>query len=138
MPSKPSQDDFQQVERIQRELDQAKDKRALADHIVNERIKGLQDYFQQQTDCTVSHDWKIDSQCHRFYFLSKIGKDWQYILDVYQGDVDEQDVTKLIQLLDSANWQQVLKTYSTKRVPLFKDGKFSDAAIFQEWPKINK
>jgi len=135
MPSKPSQDDFQQVERIQRELDLAKDKRVLADRMVNERINGLQDYFQKQTGCTVSHDWKIDSQCYRFYFESEEGRGWLYILDLHQFDIGQHDVPELIQQLNAASWQQVLKTYSPKRVPLFKDGKFSDPATFQEWPK---
>ena len=135
MSSTPSPDDFQQAESMQRELDRAKDKRALAQHIINERVNQLTQFFQQQTDCTVSHEWKIDIQCHRFYFQKDKEKDWRYILDLYQGDVEEHDLSQIIQDLTAAKWIQVLEGPSGKRVPRFKEGTFSNVAAFQEWPQ---
>jgi hypothetical protein len=50
MSSTPSPDDFQQAESMQRELNRAKDKRALAQNIINERVNQLTLFFQQQPD----------------------------------------------------------------------------------------
>jgi hypothetical protein len=135
MSPTPSPDDYQLAELAQREADRATDKRALANHIVNERIKKLTHYFQERSGCTVSHDWNIDSQSHRFYFRSEKETSWRYILDVFQGDVEEQDVSEIIQHLDAAKWQRVLGNYAGKRIPLFKDKRFSDPAAFREWPR---
>jgi hypothetical protein len=54
---------------------------------------------------------------------------------VYQGDLEQQDVDKIIQHLNAAKWLKVLETHSGKRVPCFKDKRFSDPATFREWPK---
>ena len=135
MSSKPTPDDFRLAELMQLELDRATDKRALVNHLVNERIKELQTYFEQQTGCTVHHEWKIDLQHHRFYFESTTGREWQYILDVHQDDVDEHAVEEIIQQLNAANWLQLLASYAGKLVPSFKDGQFSVPATFQKWPE---
>lgn len=135
MSSKPSPDDYQLLGLAQREADRATDKRALANQIVNERTKKLTHYFQERSGCTVSHEWHIDSQSHRFYFHSEKERGWRYILDVFQGDVEEQDVPEIIQHLDAAKWQRALEDYAGKRIPLFKDKRFSDPTAFREWPR---
>ena len=104
-------------------------------HIMNERIKELQTYFQQQTGCTVRYDWKIDFQCHRFFFENPKGGEWQYILDVHQDDVDEHAVEEITQQLDAANWRQVLVSYAGKLIPSFRYGRFSLPATFRKWPE---
>lgn len=134
MSSRPSPNDFEQAERIQRERDRAKDKRALATHLVNQRTTELEEFFKRETGCSVSHEWKIDLRNHRFYFQHENKRQWKYILDVHQDDVDENVTERIIQQLEAAQWQQVLRAHSGKSVPLFKDGKFSNPATFQQWP----
>jgi hypothetical protein len=64
-----------------------------------DRIKELHTYFEEQTGCTVLHEWKSDFQSYRFYFQDKIAKDWQYVLDVHQDDVNENTTGEIIQQL---------------------------------------
>jgi|SRR6266404_825577 len=135
MSSKPSPDDYQLAELAQREADRATDKRALAKHILNEKIGKLMDYFQERSGCTVSHDWNIDLQSHRFYFHGDKERGWKFILDVHQDDVEEQEVAEIIQHLNVANWQKVLEIHAGKRVAYFKDCRFSDPTAFREWPR---
>lgn len=134
MSPKPSPDDFELAELAQREADRAANNRALASHLAEERIKELLAYFQEQTGCTISRDWKMDFQCHRLYFRKGQEREWRYILDVHQGDLEEQHADEIIQHLNAANWQKVLETYSGKRVPCFKDKRFADPDTFREWP----
>jgi hypothetical protein len=100
----------------------------------DEKIEKLKDYFQQQTGCRIAHEWKIDLHCHRFYFQNGKQDGWQYILDVYQGDLEEQEVSEIIVGLNAGKWQKVLQECSGKRIPCFKDKKFAPASTFREWP----
>jgi hypothetical protein len=134
MSATPSPDDYALAERAQREADRAADKRALKSHLLKNRVNQLLVYFGEHTGCTVSPDWKIDFQCHRFYFRKGQERGWRYILDVYQGELEEQEADEIIQHLNTANWQRVLETYSDKRVAYFKDKRFGDPNSFQEWP----
>lgn len=135
MPPQPSPDDYQMAELAQREQDRAKDKRVLANQIVNERLKKLEDYFGQQTGCSVVSEWKIDLHSYRFYFQRDKERDWRYILDLSQDDFEAKDNDQIINELTVARWLHVLETHSGKRVPIFQDGKFADVSTFQSWPE---
>jgi hypothetical protein len=108
----------------------------MADAIASrdEKIKKLNDYFQQQTDCSVVHIWKIDFHCHRFYFQTEEKSGWKFILDVSQDDLEEQDVSEVIAGLTSGKWQKILEDYSGKQVPCFNDKKFAAPSTFRQWP----
>jgi len=84
MSPTPSPDDFEQAERIEADSNRAKDSGALADYLVDQKTKALERYFQEQTGCTVFHQWGIDLHCHRFYFRQEQAAGWRYILDVDQ------------------------------------------------------
>jgi hypothetical protein len=99
-----------------------------------EKIEKLRDYFQQLTACTVEHEWKIDSRCHRFYFQKENHDSWRYVLDVDQDDLEERDVAEIIAELNADKWEKVLEDNSGKRVPFFKDKKFAAAFTFRKWP----
>jgi hypothetical protein len=103
--------------------------------LVDKRVEQLRDWLCKESGCTVHAEWNADFRCYRFYFGESEDKRWQYILDVYTGDMRERDVSELSSLLAAAKWRQVLKTYSRKRVPFFKDKGFGPAAGFREWPK---
>lgn len=92
----------------------------------------LQACFQEQLpDCKVFSDRKIDPRCFRFYFERNKGG-WEYIMDLYEQDLNEQDTSKLIEQLERSRWKEVLSANSKKRVPCFKDGRFSE---FHDWPE---
>lgn len=134
MSSTPSPGDFEQAELIEREINRAKDSRALADYVVDQKTKALERYFHEQTRCTVFHNWDIDLHCHRFYFRQDQAAGWRYILDVDQDQVDEQNSADIIGQLKAGRWKDVLEAHSGKLVPRFKDGAFSPAATFSNWP----
>ena len=134
MSSTPSPDDFEQAKRIEAERNRAKDSGALADYLVDQKTKALERYFQEQMGCTVFHQWDIDLHCHRFYFRKEQAAGWRYILDVDQDLVDEQNPAEIIEQLEAGRWKEVLEAHSGKRVPRFKDGAFSPAATFSDWP----
>jgi hypothetical protein len=99
-----------------------------------ESIEKLRDYFAQLTACTVQHEWKIDSHCHRFYFQKENYDGWRYVLDLNQDDLEEQDVAQIIAALNAGRWEEVLEENSGKRVPFFKDNKFAAPFAFRRWP----
>jgi hypothetical protein len=100
---------------------------------LNEKVKRLEEHFAKATGCKVMSEWKVDLRSCRFYFENKDGQEWQYICDIYQGDIEELSVDVLIALLEKAKWRQVLQESAGKQVNGFKDGKFS---IAREWPKL--
>src|SRR5262249_43912855 len=89
-PTARSHSTMREAELMQHELDRAKDS-AFAQQIIDERVSGLTEFLQRQTGYGVLHEWKIDLQCHRFYFHKKNEEDWRHILDVYQGDLAEHE-----------------------------------------------
>lgn len=103
----------------------------------DKKIEALEAFFQEKLpDCKVQSQWHIDLHCFRFYFEKNGKKGWEYILDLYQQDLEQQDAEKVIEQLEKANWQQVLEANSRKRVPVFKDKKFSKKFPgFHDWPK---
>lgn len=109
-----------------------------ASHVHDGKITKLTDCFQQQTSCTVYHELLTKFRCRRFYFENEKKDSWKFILDVYQGDLKEQDVPEIIAGLGAGKWRSVLEEYSGKRIPLFKDKKFTTSAEFRAWPKIFK
>jgi hypothetical protein len=99
------------------------------------RVEQLRAQLRDDSGCKVHDVWQADHRCYRFYFEKDTANQWLYILDVYTSDIREQDVDDLFEHLKAAKWQRVLKTYSGKLVPLFKDKTFDDPARFREWPK---
>jgi hypothetical protein len=121
------------------------DKKLLAECISNydqlqstltetKKVEQLRDRLRDDSGCRVHDKWQADHRCYRFYFEKDAANQWLYILDVYAGDIREQDVDEIFEHLKAARWQEVLKTYSGKLVPLFKDKTFDDPARFREWP----
>jgi len=101
----------------------------------DEKARQLCGRLGHESECTGQHEWKIDCRCWRFYFVRDGDKDWRSILDVYQGDIDELTVDHLTAKLEEAKWKQVLQTHSGKLVPFFKEGQFTAASDFREWPQ---
>lgn len=134
MSPTPSPDDFEQAERIDAESKRAKDSGVLADYLVDQKTKAMERSFQEQTGCTVFHQWDIDLHCHRYYFRQEQAAGWRYILDLDQDLVDEQNPVEIIEQLNTGRWKEVLEAHSGKRVPRFRDGAFSPAASFTGWP----
>jgi len=98
-----------------------------------QKVRRLEEHFASATDCEVTCEWQTDFLCWRFYFQRAHGRRWQYILDVYKGDIEEQSADELTELLEKAKWQHVLRVSSGKRVPCLKDGRFSPAT--RAWPE---
>jgi hypothetical protein len=93
----------------------------------DKKIEALEAYFRAQLpDCKVVSEWKIDKHCFRFYFEKNGMKGWEYILDLYQQDLEQQEPEEVIQQLEKSKWKEVLSANSKKRVPVFKDKRFSE------------
>jgi hypothetical protein len=102
---------------------------------VDTKVEQLRDWLSKETGLTVHGKLQLDLRCHRLYFEKNDDTEWFYVLDVYMGDVNEQDVTTLAANLTAAKWQQVLQTYSGKLVPFFMDKRFTDPTKFHVWPR---
>jgi hypothetical protein len=102
---------------------------------INTKLQTLKAHFQEQTGCAVFTEWKYNYSGHRFYFQEKDGRDWLYIVDIYEGDVEEQTASEIIANLNAANWRKVVESHAGKSVPLFKDKRFANPASFREWPQ---
>jgi hypothetical protein len=101
----------------------------------NKKVEQLCERLGKESGCTVRPQWMVDFCCCRLHFEKDTDRNWRYILDVYQGDIDKLDVDELVAHLEAGKWQQVLQTYSGKLVPCFKEKKFAAATTFREWPK---
>jgi hypothetical protein len=101
----------------------------------NEKIEQLSERLSKASGCSLCHDWKIDFLGCRFYFRSAEHRGWRYILDVNDGDIEEQSVDQLLANLEASQWQKVLSDYSGKLVPYFKDKEFVPETGFCRWPR---
>jgi hypothetical protein len=104
------------------------------DTSMDSKVGEVCDWLSQQSECTVRTSWQSDHKCCRFYFEKDSDKGWRYVLDIYQGDIEEQSATELIGHLNAAKWRQVLQVNAAKRAPYFKDKAFRTKE-FRAWPR---
>lgn len=94
----------------------------------------LRAQLSQKSGCIVHVEWNADLRCYRYYFEKSEDREWRYILDIYQGDVQEQTANELLDHLERAKWLQVLEQYAGKKLPFFMDKKFVHETAFHPWP----
>lgn len=99
------------------------------------KVEQLRDWLSKQSACTVHAKRQADLRCYRFYFEKDGNVKWNHILDVYLGDLDEQDAVELAAHLTAVAWQQVLRSYSGRLIPVFVDKRFADPRKFHDWPE---
>lgn len=104
----------------------------------DEKAKQVCERLSKESKSTVEHKWNIDEGYFRFYFKDG-DQDWRYILDVYQGDMNELGVDELMVHLETHKWKQMVQTHSGTLVPFLKDRKFTAPSDFRTWPsKVGK
>ena len=81
----------------------------------DKNVADLKSYFQTQLPgYTVFSEWKIDSRCRRFYCERSNKGGWEYIMDLYQQDLDEQGTSDLTEQLENGKWKEVLSANAKK------------------------